>query len=82
VTSTSLQHQDRTYLQRFGLNLKVLRVKSGLSQEELAGRAGLHRTFIGLLERGQSGVSIERLPDLAEALGVEPAELLPPWSRP
>ena len=74
--------QDRTYLQHFGLNLKLLRVKASLSQEELAGRAGLHRTFVGLLERGESGVSIERLPDMADALGVEPAELLPPpWSR-
>ena len=66
MTSSDLQDQDRTHLQRFGVHLKLLRVKAGLSQEELAGRAGLHRPFVGLLERGQSGVSIERLPDLAD----------------
>jgi len=69
---------NRTYLQQFGLRLKLLRVKAGLTQEELAEAACMHRTFIGLLERGESGVSVERLPDLAEALGAEPGELLPP----
>jgi transcriptional regulator with XRE-family HTH domain len=71
---------DRTYLQQFGLHLKLLRVKCGLSQEQVAERAGMHRTFVGLLERGESGISVERLPDLAEALDVAPAELLPPSS--
>ncbi len=79
------QPQDRapTYLQQFGLRLKLARLKADLTQEQLAERAGLHRTFVGLLERGESGISVERLPDLANALGVEPAELLPPSaSRP
>jgi len=70
-----------TYLQQFGLHLKLARVKAGLTQEQLAERAGLHRTFVGLLERGESGLSVERLVDLAEALDVEPAELLPPRPR-
>jgi transcriptional regulator with XRE-family HTH domain len=70
--------QDHPYLREFGLRLKLLRVRSGMTQEELADRAGMHRTFIGLLERGESGTNVERLVDLAHALGVEPAELLPP----
>jgi len=69
---------EPTFLERFGLGVRLLRVKQGLTQEQLAERAGMHRTFIGLIERGESGVSVERLPDLAVALGVEPAELLPP----
>ena len=71
-----------TYLQRFGLRLKLARVMAHLTQEQLAERARMHRTFIGLLERGESGINIERLPDLASALGVEPADLLPPLTVP
>jgi len=44
---------NRTYLQQFGRQLKLLRVKAGLTQEELAEAACMHRTFIGLLERGE-----------------------------
>jgi transcriptional regulator with XRE-family HTH domain len=76
--STDHQGPEATYLQKFGLSLKLQRVKAGLTQEQLADRAGMHRTFIGLVERGESGLSIERLVDLAAALDVEPADLLPP----
>jgi transcriptional regulator with XRE-family HTH domain len=75
------QEPERTYLQELGLRLKLQRVKAGLTQEQLADRASLHRTFVGLVERGESGLSVERLVDMAEALGVEPAELLPPRPR-
>jgi len=37
----------------------------------------MHRTFIGKLERGQSGLNVQRLPDLARGLRVSPPELLP-----
>jgi transcriptional regulator with XRE-family HTH domain len=73
---------NEAYLAQLGHHLKVLRVKAGLTQEQLAERAGLHRTFIGRLERGESGINVERLPDLAGALGVEPSELIPPTDRP
>jgi transcriptional regulator with XRE-family HTH domain len=72
--------EDRAYPLLFGRHLKVLRVKAGLSQEQLAERAGMHRTTIGRLERGQSGLSLDRLPDLAAALEVEPRDLIPPGS--
>jgi transcriptional regulator with XRE-family HTH domain len=69
--------EGRIYLTQFGLHLKQLRVKAGLTQEQLADRAGMHRTFVGRLERGQSSLRVERLFDLAAALGVELADLLP-----
>ena len=78
---TPTGHKESTYLQELGLRLKLQRVKAGFTQEHLADRAGMHRTFIGLVERGESGLSLERLVDLAEALGVEPAELLPRRTR-
>jgi transcriptional regulator with XRE-family HTH domain len=76
--STDHQQPKSTYLQQLGLSLKRQRVKAGLTQEQLADRAGMHRTFIGLVARGESGLSVERLVELAAALGVQPTELLPP----
>lgn len=57
-------------------NIRRLRKDSGLSQEELADRAGLHRTYISSIERCERNVSLENIFLLAEALGVEPEELV------
>jgi transcriptional regulator with XRE-family HTH domain len=48
----------------------------GLSQEALADRAGLHRTYVGSVERGERNVSIDNICRLAWALGVDVRELL------
>lgn len=64
------------------LNLRVastvrrLRLKLGLSQEGFADRCGLHRTYVGAIERGERNVTLETLQKLAEALGVDGADLL------
>jgi len=60
---------------QFGANLSRLREQSGVTQEELAFRASLHRTEIGLLERGGRIPKIDTLAKLAGALEVEPGEL-------
>ena len=57
-------------------NVRRIRVATGLSQEGLADRAGLHRTYISSLERGQRNVSVQNIFLLAEALGVPPADLV------
>ena len=57
-------------------NLKRLRTSAGISQEELAERAGLHRTYISSVERAQRNVSLENIFLIAEALGTTPAALL------
>ena len=59
-------------------NLKCLRTSAGISQEELAERAGLHRTYISSVERAQRNVSLENIFQIAEALGTTPAEMLKP----
>lgn len=59
-------------------NLRRVRKSTGLSQEELADRAGLHRTYISSIERAERNVSLENIFLLAEALGVEPGDLLKP----
>lgn len=61
---------------RFGENLKRSRERARLSQEELAVRASLHRTQIGLLERGSRLPRIDTLVKLAGALSIPPGTLL------
>ncbi len=60
----------------FHFNLRRLRHKTGLSQEELAYEAGVNRTYISKLEKGMSHPGLEIIGKLAAALTVEPAALL------
>jgi XRE family transcriptional regulator, regulator of sulfur utilization len=61
---------------RFGANLHRARKRSGLSQETLAARAELHRTHIGLLEKGARVARIDTLIKLAVALDCDPVDLI------
>lgn len=56
---------------RVGGNTRRLREKQGISQEELADRAGLHRTYISGVERGVRNPTVIVLQKIADALGVE-----------
>jgi transcriptional regulator with XRE-family HTH domain len=59
----------------FGERIRALRQNRGLSQERLAELAGIHRTYLSSLERGERNVSLDNIYAIAEALGVSPAEL-------
>lgn len=61
---------------RFAANLRRIRKERGLSQEALASMAGLHRTYVGSVERAERNVSIDNMARLAAALGVDVRELL------
>ena len=61
---------------QFGRRVRTLRQKQGISQESLAELARVHRTYIGMVERGEKAVTIVTLLKLAKALGVTPADLL------
>jgi transcriptional regulator with XRE-family HTH domain len=61
---------------RFGENLRRCRRRAGFSQEELGLRSSLHRTEIGLLERGARVPRIDTLIKIASALAIPPAELI------
>lgn len=63
-------------LRRFGKRVRILRVGLGISQEELADRADLDRTYIGGIERGERNVSLVNISRVAKALGVAPRDLL------
>jgi transcriptional regulator with XRE-family HTH domain len=60
----------------FAQNVRLRRSKLGLSQEALAARAGLHRTYIGSIERAERNVSIDNMEKIATALGTTMAILV------
>jgi len=62
--------------QIFAHNIKRLREEQGLSQEALADLAGLHRTYVGSVEREERNISIDNIERIALALNVSPASLL------
>lgn len=59
-----------------GRNIRRLRRERGLSQEELADEIGVHRTFMGGVERGERNLTLQTLERLAQRLGVDPVSLL------
>jgi transcriptional regulator with XRE-family HTH domain len=65
-----------------GLNLKRYRLAAGLSQEELAQRSGLDRTYISGLERCRRNPTVIVLYELATVLGRDPRDLLDPEAGP
>ncbi|HTF78906.1 MAG TPA: helix-turn-helix transcriptional regulator [Bradyrhizobium sp.] len=56
-------------------NLRRLRQKHGLSQEELADRAGLNRNYVGMIEREENAPTVDALEQIAKALDINAVEL-------
>ena len=59
---------DIQILTEFGLRIQQERKKLGMSQEELAFRAGMHRTYIGMIERAERNITLSNIKKLADAL--------------
>ena len=79
-----MKTQDNNPAQRqpakilFGVRLRLAREKMVLSQELLAEKAGLHRTYIGQVERGERNISVDSMERLADAVGLELWDMLRP----
>lgn len=66
----------KTIREKFGEKVRELRQTKGWSQEELAFRAGIHRNYLGGIERGERNPALDNIAAIAKALGVEPSDLL------
>jgi XRE family transcriptional regulator, regulator of sulfur utilization len=76
-------HQQESLRRVIGSRLRELRLREGIaSQERLAERAGVHRTYVGRLERGESGVTVDMLATILAGLSVSLSEFFRPFSEP
>ena len=69
-----LMHEE-DITKRIGLNITIIREKQGLTQEKLAELAGLHRAYIGHIERGEKNIGLKNLEKIANALGLSLKDL-------
>jgi transcriptional regulator with XRE-family HTH domain len=63
-------------LKRFGLKIKELRLKNEWSQEMLAEKTGFHRTYIGMVERGERNLSLKNVEIFANVFSLSISKLL------
>lgn len=68
-------NKDNEINQLFGRKLRLLRMSKGLSQEELGHLSGLHRTYIGQIERAEKNISIQNVGRIANTLELDVREL-------
>ncbi len=74
--ATQLRKPSKRLTEVLVTNLRNLRLARGMSQEELAAISGLHRTYVGSVERGERNVTLSTLELLASALNVSVTDLL------
>jgi transcriptional regulator with XRE-family HTH domain len=60
---------------RFGQKIRKERIKLNLSQEELASRAGVHRTYVGMIERAEKNITLKNIQKIAKALNIELSDI-------
>lgn len=61
---------------KFGTAVRTERHKRGLSQEELASKANVHRTYIGMIERAEKNITLNNIEKIAKALGISISSLI------
>ncbi len=61
-------------------NLRRLRAERGLSQEELAHRAGVNRNYVGMIEREENAATVDTMEQLAAALDVDATDMIDPYA--
>jgi transcriptional regulator with XRE-family HTH domain len=72
----------RRELKLFGKAVRTTCERLRISQEELAYRSGLHRTYVGGIERGERNLGLVNIARIAKALGVKPSRLVASLDRP
>ena len=67
---------DQILIEEFGKRIRQLRTERNLSQEELSFQTGFHRTYIGMVERGERNISLSNIGVFAKTFGMTVSELL------
>ncbi len=67
---------NKFLLKEFGLKIRNLRTQENLSQEQLSFKTGFHRTYIGMIERGERNISLTNITVFAKAFKMDVSELL------
>jgi transcriptional regulator with XRE-family HTH domain len=67
---------EETFIKNLGIHIRQLREKNNISQQELANDCGIPKTQIGRIERAEINTTIRTLIKIANALNIEPKELL------
>lgn len=67
---------SKEILIKFGMKVREERLNQGLSQEELASKAGVHRTYIGMIERAEKNITLENIEKISKALKVPIRDLM------
>ncbi len=81
LSSGTLPFGAMSLQEKFGRNVRYWRKKRGLTQEDLAGRAAVHVTYLSGIENARRNATIDVIGRLAKALHLEPAELFTPTSE-
>jgi len=76
TTAENYQLMKREILIKFGKRVRKERTRLGLSQEELANRAGVHRTYVGMIERAEKNITLGNIEKIAKALEISVDNLL------
>lgn len=69
--TTKISGMNTKVLKKFGERVKELRLEKGISQEELAEKVNVHRTYIGFIERGERNPALLNIYKISRALGVK-----------
>ena len=67
---------DKDILIKFGKKVRQERIKKGYSQEAFADKVGVHRTYIGMIERAEKNITLLNIKKLADGLGISVSELM------
>lgn len=67
---------NQALIKEFGLRIRQLRVEKGISQEKLSFSTGFHRTYIGMIERGERNISLSNMAVFAKVFDMTVSELL------
>lgn len=71
-----IKHMKNSIIIRFGKRVRQERTKRDLSQEQLAELANVHRTYVGMVERGEKNITLFNIERIAKALKISVSELL------